>query len=75
MNGKNLNEEILLSVPQAARLIHTDVNRVRSFIKAGKIKALKLGELKIRRAEIDRFLAEAEGFDYTDVSNIRKLEI
>lgn len=69
----NIYNDILLSVPQAAFLMHTDVNRVRQLIKTGHIKALKLGELKIRRAEIDRFLKEAEGKDFSDLSNVKEL--
>lgn len=74
MNEVKLKDEILLTVPQTAKLIHTDVNKVRGFIRSGKLKALKLGELKIRREEIDRFLKEAEGQDYSDLNNIKRLD-
>ena len=70
-----LTDEILLTIPQAAFLMHTDINKVRNLIKAGHIKALKLGELKVRRAEIDRFLQDAEGKDYSDLPCVKDLVI
>lgn len=69
-----ITEEILLTIPQAALLVHTDVSRMRALVRDGHIRALKLGELKIRRQEIDRFLKEAEGLDYSDTGNIRRLD-
>lgn len=71
----DIYKDILLSVPSAAFIMHTDINKVRALIKAGYIKALKLGELKIRREEIDRFLKDAEGKDFSDVSNVKELVI
>lgn len=70
-----LDREIILTVPQAAQLIHTNQQRVRSLIRAGYIKALKLGELKIRRQEIDRFLKEAEGYDLNDLDDVKAIEL
>lgn len=70
-----LDREIILTVPQAAQLIHTNQQRVRNLIKAGYIKALKLGELKIRRQEIDRFLKEAEGYDLNDLDDVKTIEM
>lgn len=70
-----LDREIILTIPQAAQLIHTNQQRVRSLIRAGYIKALKLGELKIRRQEIDRFLKEAEGYDLNDLDDVKTIEM
>lgn len=68
-----LTEEILLTVPETAKLLRTQPIIIRGLIQANKIKALKLGELKIRRAEIDRFLQDYEGNDLTDPFNIVSL--
>lgn len=73
-NNLPLDREILLSVPQAASLMHTQPARVRVLLKNGYLKALKLGELKIRRAEIDRFLEEAEGKDFSE-GEVRSLKL
>ncbi len=68
-----LTEEILLSIPETAKLLRTQPTVIRSLVKANKLKALKLGDTKIRRSEIDRFLKESEGFDLTDPFNIVSL--
>ena len=73
MNKENLYDEIILTIPQAAILMHTDINKGRSLVKKGYIKGLKLKGLKIRRAEIDRFLKDAEGKDFSDLENIKEL--
>lgn len=73
MNKENLYDEILLTIPQAAILMHTDINKVRSLVKKGYIRGLKLKGLKIRRAEIDRFLKDAEGKDFSDLENVKEL--
>lgn len=73
MNDNNLHNEILLTVPQVAKLIHTDIGKTRTLIKKGYIKALKLGELKVRRDEIDRFLKDAEGRDFSDLNDVKEL--
>lgn len=70
-----LDREIILTIPQAAQLIHTNQQRVRNLIKAGYIKALKLGEMKIRRQELDRFLEEAEGYDLNDLDDVKTIEM
>lgn len=69
----SLDREVLLTVTQAASLLQTQENAVYSLIKAGKVRALKLGNLKIRRQEIDRFLAEGEGYDFSDPQHVRPL--
>lgn len=68
-----LTDEILLSIPETAKLLHTQPTVIRSLVKANKLKALKLGDMKIRRSEIDRFLLDSEGFDLTDPFNIVSL--
>ena len=65
-----LNEQILLSVNQASELLNIQVPTTYRLIKKGYLKALKLGVLKIRREEIDRFLREAEGYDFSDLDNV-----
>lgn len=75
MNDLKLTDEILLSVPQAAKIMHTSVNTVRKLHRAGLIKFLKLGELKVRRDEIDRFLKEYEGMDLSDPFNPKELTV
>lgn len=70
----SLDREVLLTVTQAASMLQTQETVVYSLIKAGQVRALKLGNLKIRRQEIDRFLKEGEGYDFSDPQHVRPLE-
>lgn len=66
-------ENALYTVEEVAVVIKTNTNYVYSLIKAGHLEALKLGRLKVRKSEVERFLKEAQGYDYTDPYNIKKL--
>ncbi|MBS6486387.1 helix-turn-helix domain-containing protein [Veillonella sp.] len=67
-------EDILFTAKETAKLLKTDEPTVRRLINKGFLKALKLGRLKIRKVEIDRFLAWAEGKDLTDLDNVIDLD-
>lgn len=66
-------EDILFTTKETAKLLKTDDVTIRKLISKGFIKALKLGRLKIRKVEIDRFLAWAEGKDLSDLNNVSDL--
>jgi excisionase family DNA binding protein len=67
-------ETMLYSVSEVSKILHTNVHYVYSLIHAGVLPALKLGGLKIRREALVKFLAENEGNDLTDPTNICKLD-
>lgn len=67
---KDLNTRPLLTINEAAAFLHVGDKKIRELIRHGYIKTLKLGQIKIRREELDRFLAEAEGYDYSDPSHV-----
>lgn len=67
-------QEVLYTVPEAAKLLKTNENYVRKLIKKGLLKGLILGRVKIRASALDEFLEKYEGYDVTDVDNIKKLE-
>ena len=66
--------ELLVTVKQASKLLQTDEPTVRRLIEKGFLKALKLGRLKIRMVELERFLEYAEGKDFTDLDNVVELK-
>lgn len=71
-----LNNKIdteLLTVSEVARKLKVNTDYVYSLIKSGNLRALKLGSLKIRSTELDRFLKYAEGKDFSDLNNITEL--
>lgn len=67
-------ENTLYTVEEVATVIKTNVNYVYSLIKSGHLEALKLGRMKVRKSEVERFLKQAQGYDYTDPYNVKELE-
>lgn len=65
--------DLVFTVKEASILLKTDEPTVRRLIDKGFLKALKLGRLKVRREEIEKFLAWAEGKDFTNLDNVTYL--
>lgn len=68
-------EDLLFTVEESAKLLKTDKPTIRRLVAKGFIKALKLGRLKIRKTELERFVQWAEGKDLTDLDNIKNIEV
>lgn len=66
-------EDILYTVKQVATLLHTNTNYVYSLIGKGYLPALKLGSYKVRKNTLNTFLETYEGYDMTDLSNIKNI--
>jgi len=66
-------EDYLLSVTETSKRLDTSRNAIYELINNGYLKALKLGSLKVRNSEINRFLQEYEGKDLSDLNNIKSL--
>jgi excisionase family DNA binding protein len=66
-------EDYLLSVSEVAQRLKTNKNFVYSLINKKHLNALKLGSLKVRNSEINRFLKENDCKDLTDLDNIKCL--
>lgn len=66
--------EELLTVKEAAKVLHTNPGFVYKLKDAGLLKFMKLGTLKCRRAALDKFIQDAEGYDLTDPANPVELE-
>ena len=67
-------ENTLYTVPEVATIIKTNNNYVYDLIDAGHLEALKLGRIKIRKAELERSLKQAQGYDYTDPFDVKAFE-
>ena len=66
-------ETLLFTVPEVSKILKVEQPTVRRLIDKGLIKALRLGRIKVRKKEIDRFLEWAEGKDLNDLDNIKEL--
>lgn len=56
----------LYTVKEVARLLKTNPNAVRDLIKAGLIRPMKLGRLKVSEAELSNFVTRYTGMDITN---------
>ena len=55
--------EKLLTVKDAAKVLLVKPTTVREWLKAGKLKGMKMGRLwRVRESELEAFLREGEGF-------------
>lgn len=66
-------EPILYTVAEAAELLKVNKNMIYELLKKNIILGLKLGSMKITRAELIRFLEENTGKDLSDLDNIQEL--
>ena len=66
-------EDYLLSVVDAAKRLKTNKAFVYLLIEKKLLKALKLGSLKIRNSEINRFVNDYEGMDLSNLDDIKDL--
>jgi len=67
------NNELLYTVPEIAKILKVDQHKVYELIEKKVLIGLKLGRLKVTRAELLRFLSEYTGKDLSDLDNIKDL--
>ena len=67
------NSELLYTVPEVAKILKVDQHKVYELIEKNILIGLKLGRLKVTRAELLRFLNEYTGKDLSDLDNIKDL--
>lgn len=60
----------LFTVKEVSKKLRINVTDTYKLIKAGHLQALKLGSLKVTSFELERFIREASGKDFTDLNNI-----
>lgn len=66
-------EKLIYTTHEVAKILHSSPNYIYELIRKGKLKAVELKSLKIRRTALEEFLLENEGNDLSDLENIRKL--
>ena len=75
---KNLNienERLIYTVKEVATLLHSSPNYIYQLIEKGFLPALKLRSVKILKSSLQKFLIDNEGFDLSDINNVKKLSI
>jgi excisionase family DNA binding protein len=66
-------EDFLLTVAEVAARLKTNKNYVYTLIEKKLLNALKIGNLKVRNSELNRFLKDYEGKDLSNLDNITDL--
>lgn len=69
----NSFNDSLFSVKEAAKYLGISKNKVYDLIYSGLLPAIKIGGLKIRSTSLQNFLATYEGYDLTDINNIKQI--
>ena len=70
-----MNETIIYTVKEIAKILHTSPNYIYKLIDKGYLPAIRLGSIKVLKSSLDKFLEENEGNDLSDVNNIKKLDV
>ena len=66
-------EQMLYTIQDVANALKVSRNKVYELKRKGLIPFMKLGAWKCRREALEEFLLEYEGYDLTDLSNIKPL--
>lgn len=72
INIENVNKDNLrlFTIKEVSERLKMNVTDTYKLIKSGRLTALKLGSLKVTAAELERFIKEANGKDFTDLNNV-----
>ena len=73
MKTNVIEEKMIYTTHEVAKILHSSPNYIYELIKKGKLKAVKLKSLKIRKSALEEFLKENEGKDLSDLENIKGL--
>lgn len=68
-----MNERLIYTVQEVAKLLHSSPNYIYLLIEKGYLPAIKLGSMKILRSTLEKFLIKNEGNDLSDINNIKKI--
>lgn len=60
----------LFTVKEVAQRLKMNVTDTYNLIKAGHLQGLKLGSQKVTSFELERFIREASGKDFSDLNNV-----
>lgn len=69
------NDIVLYTVMEVSKILRIGKNRVYELIELNLLPALNLGGLKVRKESLEKFLADYEGYDLSDLMNIKRLSL
>lgn len=68
-------EDKLYTVKEVSKILKTNTDYVYALIKKGYLKCLKLGSYKIRKTTLENFLSKYDGYDLSDLENVKELNL
>lgn len=63
----------LYTIKEVSKKLKINLSDTYKLIKAVHLQSLKLGALKVTSLELERFIADASGKDYSDLNNVKEL--
>lgn len=69
-----MEDNILYSVHDVAKMLHSSPNYIYKLIDNGYLPAIKLGSIKILKSTLIKFLIDNEGNDLSNINSIKKIE-
>ena len=73
MNNPTKSEPVVYTVKQVSQMLHTNAAFIYEIIRAGLLPAMKLRSLRVRKEALDEFLRKYEGYDLSDLQDIKVL--
>lgn len=64
-----MNETLIYTVKEVAKLLHTSPNYIYRLVENGYLPAIKLGSVKILKTSLEKFLQDYEGKDLSTIMN------
>lgn len=65
--------EQLYTVKEVAEILKCNANYVYSLMNNGLLNYIVIGRRKVRKSTLENFIAQYEGFDITDPTNIKEI--
>ena len=66
--------DMLYTVKEVSQILKCNTDYVHKLRRSGLLKFMKLGSFKVRKTELERFLADSEGKDLTNPDKVTDLE-
>lgn len=70
-----MNDNMVYTVKEVAKILHSSPNYIYKLIENGYLPALKLGSIKILKSSLEKFLENNLGKDFSDLDDIKELKI
>nr|WP_038263270.1 helix-turn-helix domain-containing protein [Peptoclostridium litorale] len=67
--------DYLYTVSETAKILRMNPNAVYDLIKKNLLSATRLGRIKVRKKEIEKFMERIDGKDLSDLDNVKELKL